>query len=71
LTGSRLAPPATSEVILEFTVIAGTVRVSAMDPATLTEVVIQGPAGAGRAELERVALAKLAWVLRRRRDHSA
>jgi len=52
--------------ILEFSRAGDIVRVSAMDPATLTEVVIQGPASAGVAALERAALAKLAWVLGRR-----
>jgi hypothetical protein len=62
---ARSDPPLGPEVILEFTAVGAVVRVSAMDPRTLTEVVVQGPAAAGRAALERLALAKLAWVLRR------
>jgi hypothetical protein len=61
----RTGPLRDPEVILEFTAIGAIVRVSAMDPRTLTEVVIQGPAAAGRAVLERLALAKLGWALRR------
>jgi hypothetical protein len=62
---ARSDPPLGPEVILEFTAVGAVVRVSAMDPRTLTEVVVQGPAVAGRAALQRLALAKLAWVLRR------
>lgn len=54
-----------SAVILEFTQIGPLVRVSAMDPATLTEVVIQGPAAAGEAALRQAALQKLAYAIAR------
>jgi hypothetical protein len=53
-------------VILEFVRLGALVRVSAMDPASLTEVVLQGPAAAGEAALRRAALRKLAYVLARR-----
>ena len=56
-------PRAPDGVILEFAHIDGVVRVSAMDPHTLTEVVIQGPASAGEAALRHAALAG------RRRPH--
>jgi hypothetical protein len=59
-------PRAPDGVILEFAHIDGVVRVSAMDPHTLTEVVIQGPASAGEAALRHAALRKLDYVLRRR-----
>ncbi len=52
-------------VILEFVRHGPVVRVSAMDPKTLTEVVVQGPASAGEADLRRAVLKKLAWVLAR------
>jgi hypothetical protein len=59
-------------VILEFTQLGCIVRVSAMDPATLIEVVIQGPASAGEEALRRIALRKLGWALKRsRRPRSA
>ncbi len=71
--GARGRRPATADggddgsAILEFTRIGPAVRVAAMDPATLTEVVIQGPAAAGEAALTEAALRKLAYVLGRRR----
>jgi hypothetical protein len=55
------------EVLIEFTQIGRTVKVSAVDPETLTEVVIQGPAGAGLEVLRRNAIAKLDYVLSRKR----
>lgn len=58
-------------VILEFTAIGGVVRVSAMDPTTLIEVVIQGPASAGEEALRRSALRKLAWAHERARTARA
>ena len=51
-------------VILELTRMGPLLRVSAMDPRTLTEVVVHGPAPA-QAALRRLALAKLAYVLSR------
>jgi uncharacterized protein DUF6898 len=55
-----------SGVILEFVRIGPLIRVSAIEPETLTEVVLQGPAAAGEAALRRAVLQKLAYVLRRR-----
>ena len=70
--GRRRRPGAAAEAddgsaILEFTRIGPAVRVAAMDPATLTEVVVQGPAAAGEAALTEAALRKLAYMLGRRR----
>ena len=42
------------------------VRVTAMHPATLIEVVVYGPASAGAGTLRRLARDRLAWVLGRR-----
>jgi hypothetical protein len=53
-------------VILEFVRLGALVRVSALDPASLTEVVLQGPAAAGEAALRRAVLRKLAYVLARK-----
>ena len=47
------------EVYFEFTVVGATVRVAAIDAQTGTEVIVMGPASASRADLERLALAKL------------
>jgi hypothetical protein len=58
-------------VILEFVRLAPLIRVSAMDPKSLTEVVLQAPAAAGEAILRRAVLRKPAYVLRRRRPAGA
>ena len=53
------------EVILEFVRIGGLIRVSAMEPKSLTQVVIYGPASAGEATLRHAVLRKLDYLLRR------
>lgn len=53
------------EVIFEFRPVGTIMRVSAMDAETLTEVVIQGPVTAPRAVLEKNALKRLEYVLRK------
>ena len=55
------------EVLLEFHQIGAVVKVSAVDPATLTEVSISGPASAGEAALGQAAIRKLRYVLARRK----
>lgn len=59
------AVPPVDEVLFEFTPIGQVVRVAAFDPETLIEVVISGPASAGRTTLENVARAKLERARRR------
>ena len=54
--------------IIEFVRVGGLVRVSALDPATLVEVVLQGPAAAGEAALRDAVLRKLERALARQRD---
>lgn len=51
------------EIIIEFIEIGTSVRVAAIDVATGEEVVIQAPRSETRAEMERVAMAKLARKL--------
>ncbi|MFC7332192.1 DUF6898 family protein [Rhodocista pekingensis] len=51
--------------LIEFQRVGSIVRVSAIDPATNTEVVIQGPASAGQETLSRAAVNKLRFVLAR------
>ena len=51
------------DIIIEFMRIGNSVKVSAMDPATLTEVTIVGPANAGEETLKRNVLKKLEFVL--------
>ncbi len=49
--------------LIEYQVLGKSVKVSAIDPATLTEVSIVGPATAGEAALARTAVNKLKFVL--------
>lgn len=55
-----------SEVIYEFVPLGSAIKVSAVDPETGTEVAIMGPATAAQHDLERVALAKLRYILNQR-----
>ena len=55
------------DIIIEFHRIGGAVKVSAMDPATLTEVSIVGPANAGEETLKRNVLRKLEFVLAKKK----
>lgn len=54
------------EVILEFQRLGNAVKVTAIDPDTLVEVSIMGPARSSEAELRRTALDKLDYVLKKR-----
>ena len=56
------------EVIFEFVQHGTSVKVTAMDPETLVEVSIVGPASAGQAVLKANALNKLKYVLARRQQ---
>jgi len=47
------------EVLFEFTPVGSVVRVAAIDAATGIEVVVMGPVRATRADLQKLALAKL------------
>ncbi|MBE7636915.1 hypothetical protein GUA87_08665 [Sneathiella sp. P13V-1] len=51
--------------IIEFVPMGNSVKVSAMDPETLTEVSIIGPRTAGQEELQRNVLNKLHYVLKK------
>jgi len=55
------------EVIFEFVRVGHAVKVSAVDPATGTEVSIVGDPAAGEAALKRLAERKLDYVLARRK----
>jgi hypothetical protein len=55
----------TRDIYFEFTAIGATVKVSAIDAATGTEVSVVGPSSAAQADLERLAVAKLKARLRR------
>lgn len=49
--------------IIEFIQLGGSVKVSAMDPTTLTEVSIVGDARTSRDSLSKLAVQKLEYVL--------
>lgn len=53
------AVPGSGEIYFEYQVIGGSVKVSAIDAQSGTEVSIVGPASASRRQLETVALNKL------------
>jgi phage head maturation protease len=52
--------------IIEFHRIGNAVKVTAMDPATLTEVSMVGAPGIGDADLTRLVVRKLEYVLAKR-----
>jgi hypothetical protein len=54
------------EVLLEFTPVGNIMRVAAMDAASMTEIVVQCPVGAGEAAFRKAALARLEYVLRKK-----
>ena len=47
------------EVLFEFTAVGAVLKVAAIDAATGIEVTVMGPASASRADLRKLALAKL------------
>ncbi len=61
----RLNKGEPGEVLFEMARVGSLMRVTAVDTETGTEVVIQGPASLTSVELQRVALAKLRYVLKK------
>ena len=55
------------EVLFEFTRIGAIAKVTAIDTETGTEVVIQGPASLSQKTLQNNALAKLKYVMNKKR----
>ena len=53
------------EVILEFTPVGSVMRVTAMDTASLTEVVISGPVNTPQSILKANAVKRLEYVLKK------
>ena len=47
------------EVLFEFTAVGAVMKVAAIDAATGIEVMVMGPTHASRADLQKLALAKL------------
>ena len=60
-----MTTPPRREVLLEFRRVGNAVKATALDPETLTEVSVVGPAAGGQEMLRRTVLAKLEYVLRR------
>ncbi len=58
--------PPLREALIEFHRVGAYVKVSAVDPVTLTEVSIIGDPAAGETALKQAAMRKLAYVLERR-----
>jgi hypothetical protein len=54
------------EVIIEFFPVGQYVKVSAMDVETLTEISVQGPAGANEEALKHNALRRLEYVMKKK-----
>ncbi len=54
------------EVIIEFAPVGQFVKVTAMDTKTLTEVSIQGPTSTPKEMLQRNAIKRLEYVLRKK-----
>lgn len=57
--------------IIEFRQVGASVKVTAIDPATLVEVSTLGPASLSQDELARAAIRKLEFVLARRNAQTA
>lgn len=56
------------EYIIEFQQHGPSVKVSAIDPVTMTEVSIIGPSSASQAELQKTAVQKLLFVLEKKKS---
>ena len=56
-----------ANVIFEFSAMGNSVKFCAVDPVTGLEIAIVGPPGAGEAALRRTAMAKLSYMLEKRR----
>lgn len=54
------------EVIFEYRQVGNIMRVTAMDTATMTEIVLQCPASAGEAAFQKNALMRLEYVLKKK-----
>jgi len=63
---SNVPPEAARKIILELTTIGASQKVTAVDEASGTEVSFIAPAAAAHADIERLARAKLDYVLKRK-----
>jgi hypothetical protein len=55
-----------NEVLLEYVRFGNSLRVTAVDAATGTEVIFQAPLAASQSELRKIAVNKLAYVLQKK-----
>ena len=55
------------EYLIEFHQIGNSVKVTAIDPESMTEVSIVGAAGAPKEQLKRVAVQKLLYVMAKKK----
>ena len=62
----NVPPKAPDSIILEVTTIGSSQKVTAIDEATGTEVSFIAPVSAARMDIERLARAKLAYVMQRK-----
>jgi len=65
--GGRRVP---REILYEFSRIGSYLKVTAMDPDSLVEVSVSGPANGSREVLRRIAANKLIYVLNKGNDGS-
>ena len=61
-----MSPLPQREIFVEFRRIGNCVKATAMDPETLTEVSVVGPATGAKEMLRRTVLAKLEYMLKRK-----
>lgn len=71
LAGYHSPMSGTDNYIIEFTQIGASIKVTAIDPRTMTEASIVGAAGYSREFLSRQAVKKLEYVLAKRRDEDS
>ncbi len=64
---ARLESSYVNDVLLEFFRVGNLVKVSAVDPVTMTEVCIQASGSTEERVLREVAIRKLQYVLQRRK----
>ncbi len=63
-----MADPKPGEVIFEYRPVGNSIRVTAVDAATGIEAVFQAPMSLGKGDLQRMALQKLAYVMRKKQE---
>lgn len=62
------AGPSHGEYIIEFTTMGNSVKATAIDPHSLVEATVIGPASATQQQLSELAVRKLLYVLSKREE---